>query len=68
MEIEIREREVRTKLPCRILRLVVDAVWGTWQHLPYAIKSRSLDFASALACAMVDASLGMTIFSNRRCF
>ena len=32
MEITIREREVRTRLPCRILRLVVDLAWGTWQH------------------------------------
>ena len=29
---EIREREIRTRLPCRILRLVVDLAWGTWQH------------------------------------
>src|SRR5579872_2084956 len=31
-------------------------------------KSRSLDCASPLACAIADASLGMTIFSNCRCF
>jgi hypothetical protein len=32
LDLKIREREVRTRLPCRILRLVVDLAWGTWQH------------------------------------
>jgi hypothetical protein len=34
-DLKIREREVRTRLPCRILRLMVDLAWGTWQHLPF---------------------------------
>jgi hypothetical protein len=29
LDLKIREREVRTRLPCRILRLVVDLAWGT---------------------------------------
>ena len=39
-----------------------DLAWGTWQHHSYAAKkSRSLDFAPPLACAIADAPLGMTI-------
>ncbi len=34
-DLKIREREVRTRLPCRILRLVVDLAWGTWQRLTH---------------------------------
>jgi hypothetical protein len=30
--LKIREREVRTRLPCRILRFSLDLAWGTWQH------------------------------------
>ena len=32
LDLKIREREVRTRLPCRILRLMVDLAWGTWQR------------------------------------
>ena len=51
--LKIREREVRTRLPCRILRLVVDLAWGTWQHPTLAPKE-----PGSLA------SLGMTILSG----
>jgi hypothetical protein len=50
---EIREREIRTRLPCRILRLVVDLAWGTWQHPTQAPKE-----PRSLACAREDSSLG----------
>ena len=42
MEIRTREREIRTRLPCRILRLVVDLAWGTWQHPAHATKKRQI--------------------------
>jgi len=32
LDLKIREREVRTRLPCRILRFNVDLAWGTWQR------------------------------------
>jgi len=32
LDLKIREREIRTRLPRRILRFSLDLAWGTWQR------------------------------------